>query len=96
MRRNEIYTAITAATGLSPLDSKRAFEAGLGYIIQKLKDGNVSDSFTITSFGTFSLREMKARPRRNPKTGASLVQPNYIYPHFRFSGKLKNYFKKRK
>ena len=40
-------------------------------------------------FGSFTLREQKARKRRNPRTGAAVYVPNKARIYFRPTGELK-------
>ena len=47
------------------------------------------DRVEIRGFGSFSVRERKARLARNPKTGSSITVSSKFYPYFRASKSLK-------
>jgi integration host factor subunit beta len=43
----------------------------------------------LRGFGTFGLKELKARKSRNPRTGATVFVENKRIPYFRMGKKLK-------
>ena len=43
----------------------------------------------LRGFGTFGLKELKARKSRNPRTGATVFVENKSIPYFRMGKKLK-------
>ena len=62
----KIYTEI----GLSRKDASDILDMIVDEIIDALSKGN---DVKLSSFGTFSLRDKKARSGRNPKTGVEAV-----------------------
>ncbi len=54
---------------MSKADAKRAVELVLGEIETGLKKSKKEGSYTIGTFGTFSVSKRKARKGRNPQTG---------------------------
>ena len=47
------------------------------------------DRVEIRGFGSFSVRERKARLARNPKTGSSITVSSKFHPYFRASKSLR-------
>ena len=68
--RLDVSEAIYAEIGLSRKDSSDILDMVIGEIIKELSAGN---DVKLSSFGTFSLRDKKARTGRNPKTGVEAV-----------------------
>ena len=67
-----IADGIRQVMGLSQLDSHRAVEA----VLQEIKTALVSGRrVMLHDFGTFSVRTLRARVGRNPKTGATITIP---------------------
>lgn len=68
--RADVAEAIYEEIGLSRKDSTDILDMILDEIVQDLSNGN---DVKLSSFGTFSLRDKKARAGRNPKTGVEAV-----------------------
>ncbi len=66
MNKTELIAAIAEKTGFSKKDSEAALAATIGSIAEELKKGN---KIQLIGFGTFSIKERKARQGRNPRTG---------------------------
>lgn len=64
--RADVAETIYEEIGLSRKDSNDILDMVIDEIIHELADGN---DVKLSSFGTFSLRDKKARCGRNPKTG---------------------------
>lgn len=64
--RADVAETIYEEIGLSRKDSTDILDMVLDEVVQELKSGN---DVKLSSFGTFSLRDKKARAGRNPKTG---------------------------
>ena len=64
--RADVAETIYEEIGLSRKDSNEILDMILDEIVQELSNGN---DVKLSSFGTFSLRDKKARSGRNPKTG---------------------------
>ena len=71
MNRTELIGAISGDTGLTRQQSESALDSLVYEITRGVRTGV---PIRITGFGTFKLRERKARSGRNPQTGA----PVYI------------------
>lgn len=54
----------------------------ISQVIAELKE---KSSVTIKGFGTFSIRNVAARTRRNPKTGAAVQAPAFKKASFKMS-----------
>ena len=68
--RADVAEAIYEEIGLSRKDSTDILDMILDEIVQDLSNGN---DVKLSSFGTFSLRDKKARAGRNPKTGVEAI-----------------------
>ncbi|MCQ2741471.1 MAG: integration host factor subunit alpha [Alphaproteobacteria bacterium] len=68
--RSDVAEAIYTEVGLSRKDSGEILDMIVDEVIQELSAGQ---DVKLSSFGTFSLRDKKARTGRNPKTGVEAV-----------------------
>ena len=68
--RADVAETIYEEIGLSRKDSTDILDMILDEIVRELTSGN---DVKLSSFGTFSLRDKKARAGRNPKTGVEAV-----------------------
>lgn len=68
--RLDVAEAIYTEIGLSRKDSNDILDMVIDEIVKELSIGN---DVKLSSFGTFSLRDKKARTGRNPKTGVEAV-----------------------
>ncbi len=68
--RSDIAEVIYTEIGLSRKDSNDILDMVIDEIVKELSLGN---DVKLSSFGTFSLRDKKARTGRNPKTGVEAV-----------------------
>ena len=69
MNRSELIEVVSSDTGLTRPHIELALDALIYRIVSGLKSG---DTIRITGFGTFKIRERKARQGRNPQTGAAV------------------------
>ncbi len=69
MNRTELVDAVSTDTGLTRQQAEAALEAIVYEVTAGVRAGN---PVRITGFGTFKLRERKARRGRNPQTGAAV------------------------
>ena len=86
MNKSELVEAI-ASNGLSKSDAAKALDATISAITGSLKNGQ---SVTIVGFGTFMVRESKARMGRNPRTGESIQISASKRPSFKAGKALKD------
>lgn len=68
--RADVAETIYEEIGLSRKDSNDILDMIIDEVIQELSAGK---DVKLSSFGTFSLRDKKARSGRNPKTGVEAV-----------------------
>jgi integration host factor subunit alpha len=66
MTRADLVESINRSVGLPRAEASRMVESILGHITDALAAGEV---VKLTGFGTFTLRDKRARVGRNPKTG---------------------------
>jgi len=87
MNKSELVSAVAAKTELTKADTERALKAFLETITDTLKDG---DQVTLIGFGTFLVRERKARTGRNPRTGETIQIKAANNPAFKAGKALKD------
>lgn len=68
--RADVAETIYEEIGLSRKDSNDILDMIIDEVIVELSKGN---DVKLSSFGTFSLRDKKARSGRNPKTGVEAL-----------------------
>jgi DNA-binding protein HU-beta len=69
MNKSDLIDVIVESAGISRSIAGRTLDKILESITQALQKG---EDVTLIGFGTFCVRERKARTGRNPKTGESL------------------------
>ena len=72
MNKQDLINYVSADTGLSKADAKRAVEAVFDNIKAALSK---ADTAQFIGFGTFKVEHREARTARNPKTGAEVAVP---------------------
>jgi DNA-binding protein HU-beta len=91
MNKSELVDALASATGMTKADAGRAvdaiFDADKGVIAKALKKGK---KVQITGFGTFEVKQRKARTGRNPRTGQTIRIAATKTPGFRSGKGLKD------
>lgn len=83
----ELVEAIANKGGLTKKDAENAVNSFEGVVIERLKKG---DKVTLTGFGTFEARKMKARNGVNPQTGAKINIPARTVPKFKAGKSFKD------
>jgi len=87
MNKTQFIDDLADALGCSRAEASRAVEEFIALIAKALKKG---DSVNITGFGTFEVRDRKARMGRNPKTGEEIRIKASRVPAFRPGKGLKD------
>ena len=87
MNKSELIEAIAGTAKLSKADATKALDATISAITASLKD---DQSVTVVGFGTFMVRESKARMGRNPRTGESIQINASKRPSFKAGKALKD------
>ena len=86
MTRSDIINTVSASTGLSKVETEAVLEGVINSICDSLRKGERVD---LRGFGTFLVKERKARDARNPSTN-EIVKLNHRYiPSFKVSKLLK-------
>ncbi len=86
MTRLDIINDVSASTGLSKVETEAVLEGVINSISESLKRGERVD---LRGFGSFLVKERKARDARNPSTN-EIVKLNHRYiPSFKVSKLLK-------
>jgi DNA-binding protein HU-beta len=87
MNKKEIITRMARDSGITALQGAKAFSSMMEGIRSSLKKG---EKVTFSGFGSFEVKERKARKGRNPKTGAEVAIPAKKRVKFNPSKALKN------
>ena len=87
MTKQDIVEDIALRTGLTKKEVSEAVELFLKNIGKALAEGR---HLEIRGFGTFKVKERKARMARNPRTGEAVPVPARRVPVFKVSKMLKD------
>jgi len=87
MTKADLVEQIASNTGLTKKDTAEAVDEFLRAVKVALRDGK---HIEIRGFGTFKVKERKARTARNPRTGEPVPLPARRVPVFKVSKELKN------
>lgn len=69
MNKAELIDAISAESGLSKADAKKALDGFISATTNAMKTG---DKISLVGFGSFAVSERAARTGRNPQTGKEI------------------------
>jgi DNA-binding protein HU-beta len=72
MNKSELIDAVASRTELSKAECTRVLDAVIESLTHALCQG---DAVTLVGFGSFHVKNRKARTGRNPKTGAMISIP---------------------
>jgi DNA-binding protein HU-beta len=72
MQKTELIAKIAKDTELTQVDTAKVVNAFLDTIVEEMKAGN---KITLTGFGTFEVRQTKARTGTNPSTRQKIQIP---------------------
>jgi DNA-binding protein HU-beta len=86
MNKAQLIEAISRDSGLTKVESKRALESMLTNIQTRLKK---REEVRLVGFGTFSVKDRKARKGINPRTGEPIKIKARRVPHFSPGAELK-------
>ncbi|WP_434353007.1 HU family DNA-binding protein [Psychrobacter sp. HD31] len=86
MNKSELIDNIATEAGLNKIQAGDALNAFMETVGKTLEKG---DSISLVGFGTFSVKERKARTGRNPRTGQELKIPASKVPSFKAGKGLK-------
>ena len=88
MNKADLVDIISDGTGLTKLETGAVIDAFIATVSYTLASG---ERIELRRFGTFSLKDRKAKIGRNPKTGAVVPIPPRKMPHFKPSPDLRKY-----
>ena len=72
MNKSELINAMSAESGLSKTDAKKALDAFVSAVTNAMKEG---DKVALVGFGTFSVSERAGRTGINPATKQPIEIP---------------------
>jgi DNA-binding protein HU-beta len=87
MNKTDLIQAVVEKTGMTKKDSTKALEAVIDVISESLAKG---DKVQLVGFGTFEVRNRKAREGRNPATGEKIKIKASKAPAFKAGKALKD------
>ncbi|OGF98090.1 MAG: hypothetical protein A2Z06_03540 [Candidatus Glassbacteria bacterium RBG_16_58_8] len=87
MTKADIVEQISNSTGLTKKDTAMAVEGFIQAVRQALSNGQ---NIEIRGFGSFKVRNRRARKARNPRTGQGVDVPARMVPTFKPSKELKD------
>ncbi len=87
MNKSELVSAMAEKSGLTKVDSERAYKAFVETVTETLASG---DTLSLIGFGTFLVRERAARTGRNPRTGETIQIKASKNPAFKAGKALKD------
>ena len=87
MNKSELIDNIAEKSGLNKTQAGDALNAMMESVGEALEN---NDSVSLVGFGTYSVKDRKARTGRNPKTGEELKIPASKVPHFKAGKSLKD------
>ncbi|WP_455257545.1 HU family DNA-binding protein [Peptoniphilus asaccharolyticus] len=94
MNKSELVTSIAEKSNLTKKDAEMALNAFLETVQEALTDG---EKVQLVGFGTFEVRERKAREGRNPRNPEEVIKiPKSNAPVFRSGKALKEAVNKSK
>ena len=86
MTKADLVEEISAQTGVSKNHTAVIVDGMLDAVSRALSEGN---HLEIRGFGTFKVRERRARRARNPRSGSEVMVPAKPVPVFKPSKELK-------
>ena len=87
MNKTEFIAAVAEKAEISKKDSEKALKAFVDVVTEQLKAG---DKVQLVGFGTFEVRERKARDGKNPLNGVPMHIPATKVPAFKAGKALKD------
>ncbi|MGB2696850.1 MAG: HU family DNA-binding protein [Candidatus Zixiibacteriota bacterium] len=87
MTKADLVEKVAEKTGLTRTDVAVVVDGFLDAIKASMEQGN---NIEIRGFGTFKIKQRKARKARNPRTGDEVPVPDRKVPVFKPSNEFKN------
>ena len=87
MNKTELVASGAEKSGLTKKDSEKAVNAVLAAVTESLEKG---EKVQLVGFGTFEVRERKARKAQNPQTKKEITIPATKVPAFKAGKGLKD------
>jgi len=82
----DIVEKIASGTGLTKVETEAVVDGFINTVITAMKDGK---NIEIRGFGSFKVKQRKARMARNPRTGAQVMVEEHFVPTFKVSKEMK-------
>jgi nucleoid DNA-binding protein len=86
MTKADLVEEVSGKTGLTRTDVGVVVDTFLEAVKKSLENGN---NIEIRGFGTFKIKQRKARKARNPRTGDEVPVPDRKVPVFKPSNEFK-------
>lgn len=88
MNKQDIVNIIAEGTGLTKLETAAVVDAFLATVSYALGNGNRVE---LRRFGTFQVKDRKAKKARNPRTGEEVMIPPRKVPFFKPSPEFQKF-----
>ena len=86
MNKSQLVEITAHMTNISSKDTEAVINTAFDLIVKSLAE---NDRVSITGFGSFMVRNCKARQGVDPRTGEKIIIPEHNLPKFCVSDKLK-------
>ncbi len=86
MTKADLVEEISRVTGLNKKDTSIIVNEIIANICRALAEG---DKVELRGFGSFKVKERRARKARNPRTGEGVFVPSKLVPYFKASNELR-------
>ena len=84
--KQDLIQEIARSTGYIQTDIRAVVEEFFEVVANSLTNGG---NIELRGFGTFSIKNRKPRPARNPRTGQEVLLTERVVPIFKFSSDIK-------
>jgi len=88
LNKQDIVNVIAEGTGLTKIETAAVVDAFLATVTWALGNG---ERVELRRFGTFLVKDRKAKKARNPKTGEEVMIPPRKVPFFKPSPEFRKY-----
>lgn len=87
MNKGEFVSFLASKAGCTKTEAEKSLDLVTDGIIAAVKKKH---DISLVGFGSFSIKDRKAKEGRNPKTGAKIKIPAHKYPAFKPGKQLKD------
>jgi DNA-binding protein HU-beta len=85
MNREDLYWRYAVQNQVTFSKAKEELDSLLTFMLGEVRRLEPGEQLFIRGFGTFMIRERKARTVRHPRSGKPIQVEEHCYPHFKFA-----------